>query len=189
MKVEKDRTAIVVLDYQQDILGGYAADPAGLMQRATALLEAAREAGLLVIFVRVVFRAGYPEVSSRNAMFRGVRDGGMLGAQAPGSRIPAPLVDAETDVIIDKHRVGAFEGTALSMVLRSHDIDTLVLFGVSTSGCILSTVRHGADLDYRLIIAEDLCADPDKDVHDILMQKILPGQATVCRSEEIIAAL
>jgi nicotinamidase-related amidase len=189
MNIEKDRTAVVVMDYQQDILDGYAPDPAGLMHRAGALLEAARRAGLPVIFVRVVFRPGYPEVSGRNITFCGVRESAMLLADKPGSQIPAQLVDTDSDVIVEKHRVGAFEGTVLATVLRSKNVDTLLLFGVATSGCVLSTVRHASDLDYRLTIVEDLCADLDQDLHDILIRKIFPGQTTIVQSEQVIAAL
>ncbi len=54
-----------------------------------------------------------------------------------------------------KHRVNAFFGTDLDMMLRAQCIDTLMLMGHATSGVILSTVGYGADADYRLIVVED----------------------------------
>src|SRR5205085_733288 len=82
-----------------------------------------------------------------------------------------------------KHRVNAFFGTDLAMMLRAHDIDTLVLLGHATSGVILSTVRYAADADYRLVVVEDGCADRDTAVHTFLMQHLFPRQATVVSAE------
>src|SRR5260370_22115041 len=58
-----------------------------------------------------------------------------------------------------------FVGTDLETLLRANGIDTLVLAGVHTSGVVLSAVRHAGDLDYRLVVVRDCCADPDAEVH------------------------
>jgi nicotinamidase-related amidase len=92
-------------------------------------------------------------------------------------------------VVVTKHRVGAFFGTDLDMILRAHDIDTLVLSGIATSGVVLSTLRHAADADYRLVVAADCCADADPEVHRVLTEKVFPRQASVTSGAEVIAAL
>ena len=61
--------------------------------------------------------------------------------------------------------------------------------GHATSGVILSTVRYGADADYSLMVVEDGCADPDAEVHQLLMQKVFPRQAVVASSQEVVRAL
>jgi nicotinamidase-related amidase len=78
-----------------------------------------------------------------------------------------------------KHRVSPFVGTDLETLLRANGIDTLVLAGVHTSDVVLSTVRHAGDLDYRLVVVRDCCADPDREVHDMLLSRVFPRQATV----------
>jgi len=75
------------------------------------------------------------------------------------------------------------------MVLRSKNIETLILMGHATSGVILSTVRLAADLDYNLIVVEDGCADRDPEVHRVLMEKVFPRQGTVVSSTEMVEAL
>ena len=75
------------------------------------------------------------------------------------------------------------------MILRAHDIDTLILMGHTTSGVILSTVRYGADADYGLIVVEEGCADRDPEVHQLLMQKVVPRQAVVASSQDVVRAL
>ncbi|HEY3883138.1 MAG TPA: isochorismatase family protein, partial [Trebonia sp.] len=69
------------------------------------------------------------------------------------------------------------------------EADTLVLAGISTSGVVLSTLRQAADLDYRLIVLEDACADRDDEVHRVLTGKVFPRQAVVTTADEWIAAL
>ena len=76
------------------------------------------------------------------------------------------------EVVVGKHRVNALYGTALDLILRANTIDTLLILGYATSGVVLSTVRYAADLDYRLVVIEDCCADQDPDVHDFLTQTV-----------------
>jgi len=75
------------------------------------------------------------------------------------------------------------------MILRAHNIETLILMGHATSGVILSTVRLAADLDYHLIVVEDGCADRDPEVHKLLMEKVFPRQGTVVSAKEMVQAL
>jgi len=61
--------------------------------------------------------------------------------------------------------------------------------GISTSGCVLSAVRWAADINYKLIVLADCCADPDGEVHRVLMEKLFPRQASVINSEEFLRAI
>jgi hypothetical protein len=81
--------------------------------------------------------------------------------------------------VVGKHRVNALYGTALDLILRANALDTLIILGYATSGVVLSTVRAAADLDYRLVVVEDCCADQDPDLHDFLTQRLFPRQADV----------
>ena len=118
-------------------------------------------------------------------------------ANTPGSQAisdpiqlihPAVLPTAG-EVVVGKHRVNALYGTALDPILRANDIDTLIILGYATSGVVLSTTRYAADLDYRLVVVEDCCADQDPAVHDFLTQRIFPRQADVVSATEVIEAL
>lgn len=65
----------------------------------------------------------------------------------------------------------------------------MFLAGIATSGVVLSTVRHAADDDYRLVVAADCCADRNPEVHRVLTEKIFVRQAAVTTAEEIVGAL
>lgn len=181
-------TALLLMDLQEAILQNYPVAGA-LLERIRTALAAARRAGLPVIWVRVCFRDGYPEVSPRNLAFAGIVQSGRLLEGDPKSAIHPSLDVQPQDVVVTKRRFGAFAGSDLDVVLRGAGIDTLVLAGVSTSGVVLSTVRLAADLDYRLTVLADGCADGDAEVHRVLTEKVFPKQATVQTIAAWVASL
>ena len=91
------------------------------------------------------------------------------------------------DLVVYKQRVGAFSENQLHLILRSRGIENLVLFGISTSGIALSTVRRAADLDYRCVVLQDACFDPDPEVHRVLIEKVFPAQANVLSVDAFVA--
>jgi len=189
ISLESGRTALLVMDLQTDILGRVGEKAAAVLERTSGVIAAAREAQLPIIYVVVGFRPGYPELSPRNASFAAVSQAGRFVVAIPGSDIAPAVRPHDGDVVVVKHRVSAFAGTDLEMILRAKGIDTLVLLGIATGGVILSTVRHGADADYRLVVVQDCCADADEEVHRVLTEKVLPRQATVVSASEVMAAL
>ena len=168
-------TALLVMDVQEQVLARYP-DPEYL-PRLSSAIDRARAAGLPVIYVRVGFRPGYPEISSRNKIFAAVRD--RAGTGLGSSEIHPDIAPAPGDIVVTKLRVSAFAGSDLDVVLRSLEIDHLVLTGVATSGVVLSTLRQAADLDYVLTVLADGCLDNDPEVHRVLTEKVFPRQADV----------
>lgn len=61
--------------------------------------------------------------------------------------------------------------------------------GIATSGVVLSTLRHAADADYRIVVVRDCCADADPEVHACLLDKVFPRQAMVVSAAELKEAL
>lgn len=182
------RTAVLCMDMQQGIVSIYTANQQDLITRAAKVLHAARQRGILVIHVRVGFRAGLPEISPRNPLFSALR-GSTQHQQlftAESGEVHPVLGPAPNDVVIVKHRVSAFTGTDLEMILRAKEIDTVVLFGIATSGVVLSTLLEASDADYRTIVLRDCCADLDSEVHRCLVDKVFPRRGTVCDASEFL---
>lgn len=182
-------TALLVMDHQRMLVDGYLPDAPAHLTRAQEVIAGARAADMPVIYIKVGFRPGYPEVSARNMMFSGVKAAGRFAHGDPAAEIASEIAPTDRDLVVVKHRVSAFEGTDLAMILRAAKVETLVMFGIATSGVVLSTVRQGADLDYRMIVLADLCADNDEAVHRFLIDTLLPRQATVQSSAEFLAGL
>ncbi len=174
----ESRTALLVMDVQQAIVQRFSGDE-GYLPRLRRAIEAARAAGVPVVYVRVGFRPGHPEISLRNKTFaNAVRQSGFTDDD-PAAAIHPDVAPVPGDVVVTKRRVSAFAGSDLDVVLRSGEIDSLVLTGIATSGVVLSTLRQAADLDYRLTVLSDGCLDADPEVHRILLDKVFPRQAEV----------
>lgn len=169
-------TALLVMDMQNRIVERFGD---AVLEPAARAIGAARAAGLPVIYVRVAFRPGHPEISPRNRTFAALRDARAMAQDDEATAIHAALAPQARDVVVVKRRVSAFAGSDLDVVLRAGGIEALALCGIATSGVVLSTVRAAADLDYRLTVLRDACADADDEVHRVLLEKVFPRQAEV----------
>ena len=182
-------TALLLMDFQNGItarLGEAARAPIAAARRA---LDAARAAGIPVVFVRVGFREGFPEVARRNKAFGPMpasATAAHLIESAPATQIVAELAPEAGEPVVVKRRVGAF-ASDLDVVLRGAGATDLVLAGISTSGVVLSTVRYAADRDFGLTVLADAVADGDDEVHRVLLEKVLPRQAEVLTVDEWVA--
>ena len=181
------RSALLVMDLQNGIVARVADQAETLFDTLEGVIAAAREREMPIIFVRVAFRPGAPEVSSRNQGFSALNRSQPMDETSESTQIHPRLAPRQGDVLVTKRRVSAFAGSDLDVVLRSLEVDHLVLTGIATSGVVLSTTRQAADLDYRLTIVSDACADADPEVHRVLIEKVFPRQATDVGSIDWIA--
>lgn len=185
---DRDRAAVLIMDYQNDVVMRFAEADASLLQRAASVLSAARKAGVPVIYVVIHFRPGYPEVPARG-VFNMVRQSGMLQEGTEGAAIHGAVTPQPGDLIVTKKRIGAASGSDLECLLRATGRTHLVLFGIATSGVVLSTARWAADADYTMNVISDCCVDRDPEVHQVLIQKVLAGMAPPLTSSEFIDSL
>ena len=179
------------MDCQRGIVSIYAKDQPDFPTRAAAVLDAARRAGMTIVHVQVGFRPNLPEVSARNALFAAIKSSPQhqkLFEGETGAIHPA-LGPADGDVVVTKHRVDAFHGTDLEVILRAKEIETLVLFGIATSGVVLSTLLHASDADYRLVVIKDCCADLDAQLHACLIERLFPRRATVMSAADFLETM
>lgn len=173
--LDTKQTALLIGDYQAGIGDQpYAAESA---QQAVAALQAARKAGMLVVFSKVCFQPGYLDVSPDNKAFAAMKAKNMLPPGA--SQLMPAFQPLPHEVVVNKDRFSAFSGNDFEIILRSQGIKHLVIAGVSTSGVVLSTFCRAADQDYALTILSDACADPKPGLHQELMTQLFPRSADV----------
>ena len=182
MKLDPKKTAVLSLDVQEGIFG-FQPGAVACLPNAALVIEAARKGGFPIYHVCIGFEPGYPEISSNNKRFTMVREKGIFIKGSESTNIH-PSIFKPGDTVIYKHRISAFAGNALQMILRSRGIENLVLFGISTSGIVLSTVRLASDLDFQCYIVKDACFDPDEEVHRVLTEKVFAAQAIVLTAKE-----
>ncbi|MFP3505728.1 cysteine hydrolase family protein [Burkholderia sp. SIMBA_062] len=185
------RSALLVMDYQNVLIDHYVPNDQveSILSNIAGLIKAARAASMLIIHVMVAFRHGHPEISRRNQLFSLLKDSGLLSRDKTGTELHSAVSPLDNEPIVIKHRVGAFTGTDLETLLRSNGIESLVLAGITTSGVVLSTTRQAFDMDYRIIVVEDCCADADHDTHLLLLEKAIQQHAEIVSARQITTAL
>jgi nicotinamidase-related amidase len=185
------RAAVLSMDLQTAIVSIYTKSQPDFLSRVAGVLTEARARAMTVIHVQVGFRPGFPEVSERNQLFGAIKTSAQWQQvfQGPAGAIHPEVAPVNDEPVVVKHRVNAFHGTDLEMILRAKEIDTLILLGIATSGVVLSTLLDASDADYRLIVVKDCCIDLDADVQTCLIEKIFPRRATVLSSDELREAL
>lgn len=176
-KVAPKRTAVLVVDVQNDFCSpdGYM-DREGhelrmvkeMLPRLRSFLGGAEQAGVPAIY----FQANY--ASSGNWYLSPVWLDRAARVNRAGGHIESPVCsegdwgfdlvdgiaprDPQRDLILKKHRYSGFVNTELDLVLRSKQIQTVVVTGVATNVCVESTARDAFMRDYFVVMAEDCCA-------------------------------
>jgi nicotinamidase-related amidase len=184
------RSAILSMDLQTGVVSVYVKE-AGFIPRVAGVLERARAAGLPIIHVKVGFRPDVPEANPRNLFLSTIKASPRHQEffQGTSGAIHPALAPASGDLVVTKSRVSAFAGTDLDLLLRAQDIETLIVFGIATSGVVLATFLAAFDADYRLIVIKDCCADLDLEFHQCLVDKYFPSLAAVVTAGEFQQAL
>jgi len=188
--IDRERSAMLSMDCQTGVVSVYVKDE-GFIPRAARVMTEARRIGLPIVHVKVGFRPNVPEASPRNLFLSAVKASPRHQRffQDESGAIHCALAPEGDDLVVTKSRVSAFAGTDLDLLLRAKNIDTLILSGIATSGVVLSTLLEAADMDYRVIVIKDCCADLDPDLHACLVDKLFPGRATVVSADDLLNAL
>ncbi|HEX4332828.1 MAG TPA: hydrolase [Usitatibacter sp.] len=181
MQLSAKSTALVLIDLQKGILGMNAAPHPAMevYQRSMKLAQRVRDAGGLVVRVRVSFSAGGVDAPKQP-----VDQPSNFGSLPPDwDQFPEP--PATGDVVITKRQWGAFTGTELDLQLRRRGIRCIVLGGISTNIGVESTARNAWELGYELVIAEDLCTTSSAEMHAFAFKNIFPRLSRAATSEAI----
>jgi maleamate amidohydrolase len=152
-----------------------------------ALAGAARAADVPVLWTAVRFAdescSEAPLFAAKVPALKVFADGNPLGGFAP------PLAPAPGELVVTKHYASAFAGTALAAWLASHSIDTLVIGGFSTSGCVRASALDALQHGFRPIVIRDACADRDGGPHENNLFDLDAKYADVIPAAEALTAL
>ena len=185
--VDPDRCALVIVDMQHDFV-----EPEGLFgsmgidlsmyadtrPRLAALLAAARAAGALVIHLQNTALPDRRSDSPAQIRFNmrmhadARRDAPPLRYTVPGTpghEFVRELTPGPDDLVVRKYRSSGFWGTNLELLLRSNGIETVVVAGCTTEGCVESTARDALFNDHYVVIAEGCVASDDRAQHEASM--------------------
>jgi len=189
-------TAVLVYDAQEGILA-HVRDRDGLIQRSSAVLRAARAAGVPVIYVRhvslPVTHMGVAALRAAMAWQRVDRAEEVTAAFPPDAahaQIVAELAPTADEPVFEKLGMSALVGTPLEAVLRDRGVTTLVLVGAVLEIGIEPTARHAADLGFLPVVVEDACGVVDADAARRSLASLDYSLLTYrCRGQDLVEAL
>jgi nicotinamidase-related amidase len=149
VNLRRDQAALLVVDMENDFVDGPMAVPGGpeLARRLAPLVQAARAAGVAVVFVTQALRQNGADLGLLER-FEPVRTGAALREGGEGVRVTAELDPRPEDTYVVKRRFSAFLGTDLDLVLRSSGVQQVLVCGVSAHVCCDTTVREAFQLGY-----------------------------------------
>lgn len=163
---QPSKTALLIVDMQNDFVHPSAelATPngMGIIPTIAALADACRNQNFPVIYTREMHRGGREDFGIEEH-FEPLH----CVEGTPGSEIVDELTPQSGDhVILAKRRYDSFIGTELDLLLRNLDVENLMVTGVCTDICVISTVYHARNLDYRCYVVKDAVDGTSAERHD-----------------------
>lgn len=197
------RTALIVVDMQRDFVAhdGYFAglgidmsmyDEA--IPRIGRLLAGAREAGVMIVHLQNTQMASHASDSAAQLRFNLRMHAASRTGDAPhrytvpgtdGHAFIPELSPQDGEFVVPKFRSSGFWATNLNLVLRSNGIQSVVMAGCTTEGCVESTARDALFNDYFVVIAEDCVASDDREQHEASLL-LMRHRFDVVESGEIV---
>jgi len=196
-------TAVIVVDMQNDFLNAGAPIECE-MGRSFAddlaeFIDQSREAGASIVFTKAVNRANGCDRHTLGDLAVPHLDEEPLVYGSAGAELYGPIEAQPDDVVVEKHRFGAFYNTDMEIVLRGLGIDTVVMTGVTTDNCVAMTARGAQFRDYDVVLLPDLTGTfdyPDagfgprsaQDVHETICTIVASSVGTLATSADVLAS-
>lgn len=193
-----ERPALLVIDVQYRTVGD-TPKPfyASLEDYRTSCGEEGWKAVANIARVLAAFRERdlpvlYPHVAPKQSY-----DSGRLGAKVPalmdvaerGYAFVPDVAPREGDILLPKRHPSAFFGTPLASYLIDRRVDTLVVTGATTSGCVRSSVVDAFAYNFHVVVPHDAVYDRARSVHQVNLFDMAQKYADVMSTDEAVAAL
>ena len=202
MDVNPERTAVVLIEYQNDFTteGGAlhgavkeVMDETGMLERSRRVADEARRAGATIVHAPISFAEGYGELGDPDKVYgilRGVIDSNAFVKGTWGAEICDAMTPASGDIVVEgKRGLDAFATTNLDFVLRSNDIQTVILGGFLTNCCVESTMRTAYEKGYDVITLTDCTAATSSEEQRVATSRDYPMFSQPMTGGEAIEAL
>ncbi|WP_174297709.1 isochorismatase family protein [Sphingomonas bacterium] len=181
------RPALVVVDVVMAYLipGSPLYDPAFATALAAneRLVAAARDAGVPVIFTNVVYQPGGAD---GGLFYRKVTPLKVFERGDPGGAFPPSLQPRDDETIVSKQYASAFFATSLASTLTAKGIDTVIVTGFSTSGCVRATALDALQHGFAPFVVREACGDRHAGPHDANLFDLQAKYAEVVGEDEMM---
>ena len=199
-----EKTAMIVVDMQNDFVreGAPLEIPhvRAMVPRLNRLLDVCRTHQIPVIYIHHVIRGGNVDAGRLADHHEAIRNNKAIIAGTPNVEIYNELKPQPGDLVVAKPRYSAFYGTDLEAILRSQNIDTLIISGTVTNVCCDSTARDAFSRDYKVIFLSDGTATRDlpdlgfgpvsaEEIQKIVLTILAMSFAQVSSIDQVIAEI
>jgi gluconolactonase len=197
--VDPGRAALIIQDLQNDVMmdgGAFAESGApnhakeqNVVENVKHLADACRAAGIPVIHVHYIVEEGAPGLKVNAPLFEGVKGENALVRGTWGAAAADGLEPQEGDLVVEKMRMSAWQGTKLDLLLAGLGRDTVIVTGAWTNMSVEHTARTGADKGFFMIVPEDGCSTMSADWHNASINYALQNVSTVTTCAAVLEAL
>lgn len=186
-----NKAALVIVDFVNGylVLGSPLYAAPGVPNAVTAtvpLLAAARAAHVPIIYTRVAYA---PDGSDGGVFVRKVPALLQLTDESPLSQIADQLAPLPNEPVITKQAASAFFDTPLATMLREQGVDTIILVGCSTSGCVRATAVDGMQHNFRVIVPRECVGDRSPEPHAANLFDIQAKYGDVVSRDDVLRYL
>ena len=180
-RIDWAHTAVVGVHWQHEVVSPdgvfgpfFAGQVArhGVAANAARVAAAARAAGGLVVFTRVAYRPGHPDLITNTPSFAMIAERGAFLEGDPKTRIVDEVARQPGDIVVTGTRLGGFSGTELDLILRARGVRTVVFTGVATNLAIAATAYQAVDNGYRIVTVSDACTAATDALHDTYLSTL-----------------
>ena len=202
MDVNPSKTAVVLIEYQNDFTSDGGAlhgavkdvmDDTGMLANSQKVVEEARRAGATIVHAPITFAEGYGELGNPDKVYgilKGVIDSNAFVKGTWGSEICDEMAPEKGDIVVEgKRGLDTFATTNLDFVLRSNDIETVILGGFLTNCCVESTMRTAYERGYDVITLTDCTAATSSEEQTVATSRDYPMFSKPMTSDEAIGTL
>jgi gluconolactonase len=199
LALDAKRCVLIVQDMQNDVIiegGAFAesgspghAKEQNVVENVKDLAAFCRAKGIPVIHVWYIVEPGAPGLKLNAPLFQGVQEADALVRGSWGAAPADGLEAQDGDLVVEKMRMSAWQGTKLENLLAGLGRDTIVITGAWTNMSIEHTSRTGADKGYFIVVPEDGCSTMSADWHNASINYALQNVSTVTTCADVKEAL
>ncbi len=199
LTLDPARCVLIIMDLQNDVIidgGAFAetgsaehAKEQNVVENVKALAATCRSKGVPVIHVWNIVEEGGTGSKMNAPLFQGVKDTGALVRGTWGAAPAEGLEPQDGDLVVEKMRMSAWQGTRFETMLAGLGRDTIIVTGAWTNMSVEHTSRTGADKGYFMVVPEDGCSTMNADWHNASISYALTNVATVTNCAAVTEAL
>lgn len=170
-----ERTALLVVHLQHDIVSPGTAfgslfhaqvEARNILAQCDKAMKAVREAGGLVVPLRIAFREDYSNLNPSLPLLQMVEQAGCLKDGSRGAALVDDISVEPGDLVITHQRPGPFTDTDLHQVLQERGIENVLVCGVATNASVEGAARQAADLGYHTVVLTDASSAAEEAAHE-----------------------